>query len=62
MDNEVPVLFHLEEQPQVQSLHESKPNSTSVEVEEEIETLAVKKYNLEDYIEPVARREGNSNY
>ena len=52
--NEVPVLFHLEEQPQVQALHESKPISATVKVEEEIETPAVKKYNLEDYIDPVA--------
>ena len=53
MDNEVPVLFHLEEQPQAQAFHESKPTSTSVKVEDEIETPSVKKYNLEDYIEPV---------
>ena len=55
LDDEVPVLFHLEDQPQVQVLHESNPNLPSSEVEEEIETLAVKKYNLEDYIEPVAK-------
>ncbi len=54
LENEVPVLFHLEEQPQTQASQESKPISASVEVEEEIETPAVKKYNLEDYIEPVA--------
>ncbi len=53
MDNEVPVLFHLEEQPQAQAFHESKPTSTSVKVDDEIETPSVKKYNLEDYIEPV---------
>ena len=52
-ENEVPVLFHLEEQPQAQALHESKSTSASVEVEEEIESPALKKYNLEDYIEPV---------
>ena len=52
-ENEVPVLFHLEEQPQAQALHESKSTSASVEVEEEIESSALKKYNLEDYIEPV---------
>ena len=52
--NEVPVLFHLEEQPQVKALHESKPISATVKAEEEIETPAVKKYNLEDYIDPVA--------
>jgi cell division protein FtsZ len=54
LENEVPVLFHLEEQPQTQVSQESKPISASVEVEEEIETPAEKKYNLEDYIEPVA--------
>ena len=52
-ENEVPVLFHLEEQPQAQALHESKSTSASVEVEEEIESPVLKKYNLEDYIEPV---------
>ena len=52
-ENEVPVLFHLEEQPQAQALHESKSTSASVKVEEEIESPALKKYNLEDYIEPV---------
>ena len=52
-ENEVPVLFHLEEQPQAQALHESKSTSASVEVEKEIESLGLKKYNLEDYIEPV---------
>ncbi len=52
-ENEVPVLFHLEEQPQTQALHESKSTSASVEVEEEIESPVLKKYNLEDYIEPV---------
>jgi cell division protein FtsZ len=54
LENEVPVLFHLEEQPQTQASQESKLISASVEVEEELETPAVKKYNLEDYIEPVA--------
>ena len=53
-ENEVPVLFHLEDQPQEQALNESKPISASLKVEEEIETPAVKKYNLEDYIEPVS--------
>ena len=43
----------MEEQPQAQALHESKSTSASVEVEEEIESPALKKYNLEDYIEPV---------
>ena len=54
LENEVPVLFHLEEQPQTQASRESKPISASVEVEQEIEMPTVKKYNLEDYIEPVA--------
>ena len=53
-ENEVPVLFHLEEQPQAQALNESKPISVSKELEDEIEAPAVKKYNLEDYIEPVS--------
>ena len=56
-ENEVPVLFHLEEQPQAQALHESKSTSASVEVEEEIESPALKKYNLEDYIEPVFEKQ-----
>ena len=55
LHDEVPALFHLEEQPQEQVLHESKPISPSSDVEEEIETLAVNKYNLEDYIEPVVK-------
>ena len=54
LENEVPVLFHLEEQPQAQSVKESEPISVSVEMEEEIETPVVKKYNLEDFLEPVA--------
>ena len=58
LENEVPVLFHLEEQPQAQSPQESKPISASVEVQEEIETPAVKKYNLEDFLEPVADQKG----
>ena len=58
LENEVPVLFHLEEQPQAQSTQESKPISASVEVQEEIETPAVKKYNLEDFLEPVADQKG----
>jgi cell division protein FtsZ len=53
LENDVPVLFHLEEQPQTQALQESKPISGSLQLEEEIETPTVKKYNLEDYIEPV---------
>ena len=56
LGNEVPVLFHLEEQPQTQASQESKPISASVEVEEEIETPTIKKYNLEDYIEPVVEK------
>jgi cell division protein FtsZ len=47
------VLFHLEEQPQTQAFQESKPISASVKVEKEKETPSVKKYNLEDYVEPV---------
>lgn len=58
LENEVPVLFHLEEQPQAQSTQESKPIAASVEVQEEIETPAVKKYNLEDFLEPVADQKG----
>jgi cell division protein FtsZ len=58
LENEVPVLFHLEEQPQAQSPQESKPIASSVEVQEEIETPAVKKYNLEDFLEPVADQKG----
>ena len=58
LENEVPVLFHLEEQPQAQSPQESKPIAASVEVQEEIETPAVKKYNLEDFLEPVADQKG----
>jgi cell division protein FtsZ len=54
LENEVPVLFHLEEQPQKQVFQENKPISASVQVVEDIETPAVKKYNLEDYIDPVA--------
>ena len=54
MQNEVPVLFHLEEQPQSQAIQESMPISTSVHLEEETPDPTVKKYNLEDYIEPVA--------
>lgn len=54
LENEVPVLFHLEEQPQKQVFQENKPISVSVQVVEDIETPAVKKYNLEDYIDPVA--------
>jgi cell division protein FtsZ len=53
LENEVPVLFHLEEQPQTQAFQESKPISASVKVEKEKETPSVKKYNLEDYVEPV---------
>ena len=53
LENEVPVLFHLEEQPQTQALQESKPISTTIKVDEEIEIPNVKKYNLEDYIEPI---------
>ena len=53
LENEVPVLFHLEEQPQTQALQESKPISTTIKVDEEIEIPKVKKYNLEDYIEPI---------
>ena len=53
LENEVPVLFHLEEQPQTQSLQETKPISAPVELEAEMKTPTVKKYNLEDYIEPV---------
>ena len=55
LENSVPVLFHLEEQPQTQVFQESKPISASVEVEKEKETPSVKKYNLEDYIEPVLK-------
>lgn len=58
LENEVPVLFHLEEQPQAQSTQESKPIAASVEVQEEIETPVVKKYNLEDFLEPVADQKG----
>jgi cell division protein FtsZ len=53
LENEVPVLFHLEEQPQTQAFQESKPILASVEVEKEKETPSVKKYNLEDYVESV---------
>jgi len=54
LENEVPILFHLEEQPQTQAFQEIKPVSTSVQVEEDKETPTIKKYNLEDYIEPVS--------
>jgi cell division protein FtsZ len=53
LENEVPVLFHLEEQPQTQALQETKPISAPVQSEEEMKTPSVKKYNLEDYIEPI---------
>ena len=53
LENEVPVLFHLEEQPQTQAFQEIKPILASVEVEKEKETPSLKKYNLEDYVEPV---------
>lgn len=54
LENEVPVLFHLEEQPQTQASQESKSVSASLHLNEDIKTPRVKKYNLDDYIEPVA--------
>ena len=56
LENGIPVLFHLEEQPQTQAFPERKSILASAEVEKDKETPLVKKYNLEDYIEPVVEK------
>ncbi|MBT7459019.1 MAG: cell division protein FtsZ [Flavobacteriaceae bacterium] len=48
-----PILFHLEEEPQVQNEAE-QPVVASIDIEQKEPTPSVKKYNLEDFIEPVA--------
>ncbi len=55
-DNEVPVLFHLEEEPKSQVSQESQPVSTTVQTDVESTPSEVKKYNLEDYIEPAPEK------
>ena len=55
-ENEVPVLFHLEEEPKTQVAQESQPVSTTVQKDVENTPSKVKKYNLEDYIEPVPEK------
>ncbi|MEC7658692.1 MAG: hypothetical protein VYB41_01255, partial [Bacteroidota bacterium] len=55
-DNEVPVLFHLEEEPKKQVAKESQPVSTTVQNDEESTPSKVKKYNLEDYIDPASEK------
>jgi cell division protein FtsZ len=48
-----PILFHLEEEPQVQNEAE-QPVVASIDIEQKEPIPSVKKYNLEDFIEPVA--------
>jgi cell division protein FtsZ len=48
-----PILFHLEEEPQVQYEAE-QPVVASIDIEQKEPIPSVKKYNLEDFIEPVA--------
>jgi len=53
MKEVAPILFHLEEEPQVQNEAE-QPVVASIDIEQKEPIPSVKKYNLEDFIEPVA--------
>jgi len=53
MKEVAPILFHLEEEPQVQNEAE-QPVVASIDIEQKEPIPTVKKYNLEDFIEPVA--------
>ena len=53
MKEVAPILFHLEEEPQVQNEAE-QPVVASIDIEQKETIPTVKKYNLEDFIEPVA--------
>lgn len=53
MKEVAPILFHLEEEPQVQNEGE-QPVVASIDIEQKETIPTVKKYNLEDFIEPVA--------
>ena len=55
-ENEVPILFHLEEEPKKQVEKESQPVSRTVQKDAESTQSKVKKYNLEDYIEPASEK------
>ena len=56
IETEVPVLFHLEEEPKMQVGQEKEPVSHSVQTETESAPSEVKKYNLDDYTEPVPEK------
>ena len=53
MKEVAPILFHLEEEPQVKNEAE-QPVVASIDIEQKETIPTVKKYNLEDFIEPVA--------
>ena len=53
MKEVAPILFHLEEEPQVQNEAE-QPVVASIDIEQKETIPTVKKYSLEDFIEPVA--------
>ena len=55
-ENEVPILFHLEEEPKKQVAKESQPISTTVQNDVESTPSKFKKYNLEDYIDPASEK------
>ena len=58
VENEVPILFHLEEEPKTQVANESQPVSTTVQNDNESTPSKVKKYHLDDYIEPASEKKG----